>query len=500
MSAGFLSFLSKPSPGRKLFIAIMVLAIAARLFALAYMPDPAMSDSLHHLTISRYIIQNRALPFEGIPGTGVEAMPPPLYHLIVAIPFMLLPLSLTLETVRVFPIIFSALQVLLTFLVTRKLFPKYWHIGLAFAAFHPLLVIFGAVNMPDTLASVFVLLSFYLYLKFRENPSKKILFIAPFSLAAMVLSKENAALVLPAFFLAFLFEVWRARTKDLKKASVFFLVATVVLSSLFVPFVPTGAIQPSEFEQPKLFLESAVLLPLNFNASFWFFLEQGFSGTPFGISKEIAFVAFSLVTFPITFFLLFGLLKAALKRQAYALLLLACLALSSVLLLLRSEWTIYSRMLIPIMPLLGLGLCQSFKDFSVKNWRRLFLIFFSLTALYCLAFSSLYVNHFWQDHEDHVPLYNHLKELPGESVIALHPNKARAIAFITGKQYVSYSEFYSLAGAEETFAKLKELNVTHLASTCYKQQWDQQVLKQLEQGEKLGTVYQDSCSTLYQVR
>lgn len=496
MQAGIFSF-SRLSLAQRVFLALAALAVLTRLFVLFTLPDAAITDTFYHLSISKYIIQNAALPFQGIPGTGVERLPVPLFHIIIAAPFMALSMPLSLGAARVFPFIFSAFQLLFSYLILRKLFPRHWPIGFAFAAMQPFLIIFGALNMPDTLASVFVLASFYIWLKFSESREKKYLLAAAIALFGLVFTKENSAILLPVFFIAFL---WSARPalKRLWKPLLVFSALILVFGISFLAFLPSEAVQASEYAQPKVFLEPTLLLPLNFNASFWFFLGQGFDSMPFGISHELAFIIFSLVTFPITFFLFFGLAKGAVKKQPHSLILAGFLALASVILLVRSEWSIYSRLLIPVMPLLGIGLSQSFKDFSLEKWKKLFLILFSLTAIYCLAFSSLYALHFHNDHEAHLPLYNFLKELPGEAVVAVHPNKSRAIGFISGKQYLSYTYFQGL-GPEETYSKLLELGATHLASTCYKRIWDEGMLQQLSDEGKLKQVYKDDCSTLFEV-
>ena len=127
---------------------------------------------------------------------------------------------------------------------------------------------------------------------------------------------------------------------------------------------------------------------------------------------------------------------------------------------------------------------------------RIALLLFSLTAIYSIAFSSLYVLHFYEDYGNHLPLYEFAKGLPEGSVIAIHPNKTRQLPFITGVQAVSFAYFNGL-GRDRLIQKLDEYGVTHIAATCYKNPWDLDVLNSLERQGLLEKVFEDDCSSLY---
>ena len=190
----------KSSP-KKLFIGIIAIGLLVRLFTLIIFPDAGLTDSMYHLNITQYVIANGALPL---------GSPPPLYYFLTALPFILLPIPLTLETARVFPFIFSALTLLLSYILFKKIFPKHWMYGLAFVVIHPLLIIFGATNYTSTLAALTVLLCFYIYWSYVKTKQNLLLVVMPFALALLFLTRENAALFAPPFFLAFLYEIgWK---------------------------------------------------------------------------------------------------------------------------------------------------------------------------------------------------------------------------------------------------------------------------------------------------
>ncbi|MCX6799443.1 MAG: hypothetical protein NTW59_05110, partial [Candidatus Diapherotrites archaeon] len=190
----------------KIFIVIIIAAVAVRLFAIAFMPELQLTDTVYHLQLTKFVATHHSLP---VPGEapqyfGDVPVPVPLYYFATALPFALLPIPFNLAVVKIFPLLFSALQLLLAFLLLRRLFPKHWLAGLAFVAVHPMLIIYGSVNYTETLASVCVLLCFFVYWRFMQTGKNRFIIIMPFVLAATALSKLSATIVVPAFFAMFL--------------------------------------------------------------------------------------------------------------------------------------------------------------------------------------------------------------------------------------------------------------------------------------------------------
>jgi len=513
MLASFSNFVSRQSLVKKVFLAIIVFAILVRIFVLFTMPDAPMTDTIYHFAITKYIVQNHAIPFNEIPETGPNGLPVPLYHILMAAPFILLSLDFNIATVRIFPFIFSFLQLLLAFLLLKKFFPKNWIFGFAFVAMQPFLVIFGGLNYIETFASVTVLLCFFVYWRFVQTGRKTFVVLMPFTLALMALSKESATILVPAFFLAFVFEMWKKNSFKisknwLAKASAFTAVSVFLCSFWFLAnFLIIGKhshgfagsiqqiITPAQI---PLSLESIFLFPLNFNSAFWFFLAQGFESMPFGISPETAFIAFSLVTLPVLAILFYGLAKGVAKKEKQSFLLLLCFASSLSLLVSRARIGIYARLLVPMLPLFGIAFCTAFRELKNSNWQKIATFFFLLTAVYSLAFSSLYAMHFANDYNSHRPLYEFAKALPSDSKIAIHANKQRQVGFISEKETASHFDFQGM-GAQQLASALNAENVSHVAITCYKNPWDMEAIGQLVDTGILSPVFEDKCSTLYKV-
>ncbi len=501
--------LSALSLEQKFFAAIIAIALIARLFALITMPDTALSDALFHLRITQYVIENHALPLS---ESGLHV---PLYYILTALPFMVLPVPFTLETVRVFPFIFSALQLFVAFILLRRIFPKNYLPGLAFVAVHPLLVIFGAVNYLETLASVFVMLCFYLFLRFAHSRKKIFLFSMPFAIAAAALSKLSATILVPAFFFYFLYELIKgnpeSEAKEKKLQNTLYLVVLTALLVMpwffFTYFTGTGFfVHPRDFEiiasdplTSRITPESVLMLPAGFNESFWFFLRRSAESVSLPIPTEAAFLLFSAVTGPVLILLFYGLAKGLMKKEKHSILLLFCIALTAVVLAARSRKFIHSRLMLPAIPLFGIAFSSAFQYLQDLNWRRILMLLFFLTALYSLAFSAFYTMHFRQDHDRHVPLYQVIQGLPDGSLVSIHPNKMRQVEFITGKSVYPFKQRFLLMDSQQLYSELKGLSITHIAVTCYKSTWGQEVINQMLAAGQLTEAYSDSCSTLYEV-
>ncbi len=500
-------FFSLPAQDR-FFAAVIAFGLIARLFSLIVLPDAELNDTLYHLNITRYAAENRALPPEIL---FAGPMTTPLYYFVTALPFIFFQLPFTLSTARIFPFIFSAAQLFLAFALLRRIFPKNYLPGLAFVAVHPLLIIFGALNYIETFASIFVLLCFFVYWRFVETGKSVFLVLMPFAIAAAALSKASATILMPAFFFAFLFElIKKGKVHAHKKMAIalFFVFATLLLSSVWflLAFFRTGDFLLTETQTTYLLedsamsvlsIDSVLALPARFNASFWFFLSQGFDAMPFGIQPETAFLLFSLVTGPLLIFIFFGLFQGVLKKEKQHTLLLLCIILLAVLLFARGRKVIHSRLMVPALPLFAIAFAAAFKELNRKKLRQLLLFLFCLTAIYGIAFSAFYALHFRAEYENHVPLYQFVKSLPADSVIALHPNKIRQIGFIGEKKAFAYKTRFDSLGAAQLYSALRTEGITHIAATCYKNPWNMQAINEMVYRRNIKDIYSDSCSTLY---
>ena len=508
----------------KVFTAIIALGLIARLFALIVMPDPMLNDSLYHLGITKYAIENRALP---LGQGGISALEVPLYYFVTALPFIFLPIPFTLATARVFPFLFSALQLFLAFILLKRIFPRNWLPGFAFVAMQPLLIVFGSLNYVETFASCFVLLCFYIYWRFAETGKTIYLVSMPFAIAAAALSKLSATVLVPAFFLAFLFELVKgkqkqagqrtvakgeqklARQKIIATALLFSIAAILLSSAWFIAMFFRGNFSVSQYDANTLLsghvityasLNSVITLPAKFNEALWFFLTEALDSHSFVVPANIAFLLFSIATGPVLIFLFYGLVQGLLRKEKQSILLLLCFALMCVLLAARGTKFIQSRFMVPMLPLFGIAAASAFMHLKNANWRKAIIFFFCLTAIYSIAFSALYAMYFRQQFDQVSPALEFARQLPSGSVIAVHPNQTRQVEFISEKKAFGYQTSFDLMDAAQLHTELKSHGITHIAPTCYKNPWNMQAIEEMAASGKLQQIYGDECSKLFEVR
>jgi hypothetical protein len=170
------------------------------------------------------------------------------------------------------------------------------------------------------------------------------------------------------------------------------------------------------------------------------------------------------------------------------------------LLFARGRRFIHSRLIVPALPLFAIAFSAAFKELNSKKVLQLMLFLFCLTAVYGIAFSAFYAMHFRDDYEQHLPLYQFVKTLPADSVVAIHPNKARQVSFISEKKDFQYVTRFDSLGSGQLYDELKKEGITHIAATCYKNPWNMQAIEEMAAEGKVLLVYSDECSNLYEVK
>jgi len=502
---------------KKIFLLLVALAIAARIFTVFVLPDEALNDALVHLTIVQKFAETGVLPFAEYPTIL------PLFYYAAAPLFILLGLPINASTAFILPLVITIAQLLIAFVLFKELFPKQWFLGLAFVAAQPLLIIYGAVNYTGPLATVFVLLATYLLVKYVKTSHSGFLIALPFAIAGIALSKLNATILVPAFFIAGVAWLWKSRAcvKLGNRKLVYFVVATFLLSTYFfaLMFLGNGQLFGAEISgissAPSGLAEKftpldAVLLPFYFNFAFWYFPTADLLGNT--LIADVAPAFFTLFSFPLLLLVFYGFgvglkSKSTGRKQLFWFLALVFI-LALVPLLARQRRGIYIRMLLPALPLLGIAFSQGWialkEKFSNSNLPvgKILLLLFSLVVLYSVALSSYSAIYFNESFQKHKPLYDYISTLPEDAAVIIHSNKFRAVEFFGQRQGFGFDETVLLEGAEtavEVYEVLKKNGITHLAATCYKNPWEEELILELFERGYLKTVYSDDCSTLYKI-
>ena len=530
---------------RKLFFLVFIVGIAVRLFVALALPDFAMTDTVYYLSLARTVTQTGVLP--------VENLWLAFFNTFLATVSILSGLELSPATTPVFAFFVSIVQLLMAFVLLRKISPRRWVYGMALFTVLPLITKFAGINYIETIASIFVMFSLYLYIQFRENPKAKFLILALFSLVAMSLSKLNGAILLPAFLISF--AVASKRTKFSKKTIAVFAVLAILLSSSWViaDFAKTGQLFPSNPNDagrlpsyPGI-VANSVLNPGNF-VNFWARFNLAFWNIPpaDAISKAIGMIPLPFLTlipvelllsiffwlgFAMLLFLAGSIFYLAKERWHYARIVLLILIFGFLVVMLRIHRGLaYARLFLPVMPLLAISFTHGFNALSgkwesVKKVVAVLLVILAVYSFLSVSFFALYYNNSFNKN---LPLYEEIGTLPDGGKIILSGNQARILNWYSeiesmgpegafglyyegeaGRKFleengraISEADVTAIVMAmpsEELYAKFKELSITHFALTCVDDPWNRETVAGMEQEGLLTKIFEHECTALFEV-
>jgi 4-amino-4-deoxy-L-arabinose transferase-like glycosyltransferase len=551
---------------------LVAIVLLARIFTAITLPDTAYTDTLYHLAISKEIANTGTMPFhssanelvfQGISG----ALPPPFFHVVVADFFVISGTSLSFDLIAFFPIVVVLLELAIIFLICRQFFAGHKKgssivlLAFLFAAIQPVFGIYSSVNYPDSIATLFVLFSFYLIMKFDATKNPAFLFLLPFSISAAVLSKLTATILLPVFLAAIIYCCVKSNIKHAKKIAAIAVILTIVLSGFwfFADFQRSSAEHPEWGFFQKLFpsnsaevsdiadstisfesspLKSPVDFIVQFNESFWFFLPVQFqSNIPFmfGIPMPVLIALFTIITLPLLAVALYGFVLLIAKREKYWLLILLLLLFGAVPFVERLQSRISIRMLLVLLPFFGiffarglLGLKSNnstvFKQWNIlpaKNhatefirWflailkkpvvEKIVLALLVLAVVYSAGFMIFTALYYEKSLAEARPAYEFIKTLPDDSRILAQRHFVRHIIFFTGHDANRDWNEYAKMNPEEFYSLLsklkKESHVDYLLSTCSKNPWNPASLGLLEKEGKLSIVFESACSKVHEIK
>ncbi|MFH1225456.1 MAG: hypothetical protein V1676_06665 [Candidatus Diapherotrites archaeon] len=498
--------------------AAILIVLFARLFSLAVLPEAAYADSFRHVMISQDIMNYGTLDMADNIDSPLWWVPPPLYYLVFSSVFFLTGLPIGQYIIKILPLFFAVVQLLLFFLVSRKLFAENWKVPFALFAAFPLVIRYGSVNYAENLALIFVLACTLLALRIRDaRKPVTLLSLVPlaFCLGALSISKLNGAVLVPFLAAAAYYLLKNGAGK--KTAAIFIIFSALLSSAWFAAnYVKYGYADRSFYISPALHetgesdlsLLSALPQNLAMLASSPEMLSAGFvqfwDFPPFGLLPEqflpALVLAFALVVLPLYYALFTGALSAArTKRFFFALGALATAAIA-VMVIARTIDLWYFRLLFPIVPfiaiLFGYGWLELRKN---KTAQRLVFLALMLFALYSFAYTSYTAIYYANDQANSASLYAQIALLPEDAKIAIQPNLLHAVNFISGRDAIWKEIGFSASSATELHAKLLSFGVTHLATVCRKDPWDKEMLAELQSEGKLRLLFRENCSALYGV-
>ena len=487
----------------KLLILVIVLGIAAKFISFLLLPESAYNDAIYHLNLIKEVVAQQTFSL----NTDV---PPPLFHAASAALFSFSGLAFDSFAIKLFPLVLLFLQLIFGFLLMRKIFPENPLPGFAFLVIYPWLTRFGGINYPEALAVVGVMATLLLLLKMREQKNSNPLyaFALAVSISVISLSKLNGTILVPVFFLAALYVLWK--NNNSAKSIVTFAVIAILLSSFWfgLNFIKFGQFDQHLKGDVTNFGEgtgfSLQSIASNLQGYYLYFFdfpaEAAFSSVSFlaGIAPVIPAVIFAIVVLPLFALLLFGAKKLFEKDKFLALLIFSAILLAFIPIVQR---TAYYRLIIPAVPLLAILFGFGFN--AVKgHFRTIALVSLVLFAAYSFAYTSYSAYQFNNALSPNDLLYEKISELPNDAKVLISANRSRDVEFFAGRTSMGAdtgTPEFLVSNPADFYNAAKKAGITDIAVVCYKDPFNKEMLQKLEQQNKISVLFSKDCSKLYEV-
>ena len=488
----------------KLLIFVIVLGIAAKIISFVLLPEASYNDAIYHLNIIKEAIALQTF------SLNID-VPPPAFHAASAALFAFSGLALDALAIKLFPFALLVLQLILGFILMRKIFPENPLPGFAFLVIYPWLTRFGGINYPEAFTVVGVMASLLLLLKIRElkNPNPLYVLALVLSISIISLSKLNGTILVPAFFLASIYVLWK-KNYSWRSIAAFAIIAIMLSSFWFgLNILKFGQFdQHLEGDVTNFGDETGFSLQSIASNLHWYYLyffdfpaESSFSTVSFlaGINGSVAAFIFAIMAAPLLLLILFGAAKLYEKDR-----LLAAIVVFSVLLAFIPivQRTAYFRLIIPVVPMLAIIFGYGFE--AVKGKLKVIgVASLLLFAAYSFSYTSFSAYKFNNALGQNAELYEKISELPSDAIILVEGNRQRDIEFFSNRTSMGASfetkDFVS-ENSSVLYDALIKNSITHLAVVCYKDPFSKNAIEELSGQNKLGLYFENGCSKLYKVK
>lgn len=494
----------------KIFLAILIIGIIARVFTLAVLPESALVDSLYHISVAEKIAAEQAVPL--IDRVVIS----PLYYVFSASLHIISNFPFEMPFVRIIPIIITVIFLLCAFLLFRKLFPKNYIVPLAFSSIFPWLVRYGAVNYIDVLSAALLCFILYLFIYIYENSSKqnaKYTIISALAVSAFVLLKLNTIALWPVIFIAFIWLFLKNKNSRINAAA-FAVIALALSGAWFVSAAMQGygtevTLKPEAVAAYTSEMGIAGIANSLFvsHLSFYDFPPpESFSYIPIlaNLPVSVLQIIFTIIVLPITIAILPGLWLMWRRRSAINIFVLLLILAAIALMLVMSYaeparlrgGLMYIRYLIAVMPLFGIAFAYGIDSIKGK-WKMIAIGAFALFAVYAFAYAGISSLFYANVYEKHSGLFEFAKSLP-ESAKIHSKESGKALIFYANVNTGEIPDIYGLE-AEKIYAKLAARGFTHIAVSCYRNEWSTKKLSELEAKGIIRKVYEDDCAAVYEI-
>lgn len=492
----------------KIFLAILIIGIIARVFTLAVLPESALVDALYHISVAEKIAAEQAVPL--IDRVVIS----PLYYVFSASLHIISNFPFEMPFVRIIPIFITIVFFACAFLLFRKLFPKNYIVPLAFSSIFPWLVRYGAVNYIDVLSAALLCFILYLFLIIKEGKTGiKYAVISALAVSAFVLLKLNTIALWPIIFIAF---IWLfAKNKNSRLNAAAFAVIALALSGAWLASASSQGYGTEVTLKPEAVATYTAEMGIAGIAnsvfvshlSFYDFPPpESFSYIPLLANLPVSAlqIIFTIIALPITIAILLGLWIMWKRRSAINIFILL-LILAAILFMLVMSYAeparlrgglMYVRYLIAVMPLFGIAFAYGLDSLKGKA-KTIAIIAFALFAVYAFAYAGISSLFYANVYEKHSGLFEFAKSLP-ESAKLHSKESGKALVFYSNVQAGEIAGIYDMQ-AGEIYSKLTGEKFTHIAISCYRNEWAEGQINGLVQAGLVKEIYKDDCASVYEL-
>jgi len=491
---------------KNVFFGIIILGILARIFYFIVIPEGTYNDTLYHINVIKEVIEKQSFDL-----TQID-VPPPFYYSLFVSFFTLSLLDLNLFTLKIFPFAIEALYFVFAFFVLRKIFKEKYYVPLAFFSIFPWSVRFSGINYIENLSIIFVLSTFYFLLDLMEKKNVRLFSLFPiiFSISALSLSKLNATILVPIFFLTTIFFLVKNNTKLLTitifSIFVIFLSSFWFINNFFIFGVFDQHIKSDVFDigSSTGFSVESIVSNLQFYFVYFFDFPNESAFSTGGFLYEFDFfilsIIFTLMVLPIFFTILFGFKKMIFEKQILNFTIIALILISFIPVIQRVA---YYRLIIPVTPLIAIVFAKGFLELKNSKLKSIVMVSFVLFSFYSIALTSISGVAFGDVYSKHNNLFNELSDLDDDSLILINSNMQRHVSVLSNQNAFGLApdeKILNVQSANSFYESIKEFGITHIAKTCFKDPLNQEFVFQLEQKGQLIKTFSDSCSEIYEVK
>ncbi len=482
----------------RLSVIIITLGIILR-FSLVFSYHSS-GDACWHLSIARFMADNLKIPL--LEPLGREVFwEPPVFHVTAATFYKIFNIFFGLNAadfgMKLVSPIFGSLSLVLTFLILDKLFGKKTAFySIIFATFLPINIFYSVISYTESIMAFFVLLSMYLVMSNR-------FILGSIAFGISLLSKYNAVFSLP--LIIYIMHKNNKSREFFKKFFIFGSITILIFSPWIIrnyialgnPLWPFFTSVFGGYESAETFKGNNISSLLNINNLFTLYL--GIFGVPEGSYQNIFFfdIPFIEILFPVwilaTILFLVPILFYSSKKTAFSKINMLILVWIAPHLLLIALYVIntsnaYSRLLVPVVPLLSViwGLGFSFVIDKLHKFKAV--IFFILAILIIVFVAAEFVkvtlaSRAWNFYEDD---FDWVKKNTGKDAV-----------FAAGGQCLSYNlNRFTLNPTTDNIGKADYIWINQNFRLDMRSIFDEQALK-LIKSKNYKIVYSNKATTTF---